>query len=114
MVIGHVGNRTAAASSDSRQVAADHEARALETIVGTPGVRAVTVDRLQYVTARVAGGASRVTTVSTLAADEALRWQRVTQGRVPGGAGRGVPAGRRGGGVGRVRAGQGPLGRLQV
>lgn len=94
VVIGHVGDRTAASSEEGRQAAADQEARALEIIGATTGVRAVTVDRLRYVTARTQGEASRGTTVSTLAADDGLRWQRVTDGRVPGAPGEvALPAG---------------------
>ncbi|MVZ89963.1 FtsX-like permease family protein [Microbacter sp. ANSKLAB05] len=83
VVIEGVGDRTAASSSEGREAAAEQEARALEIIAATPGVRAVTVDRLDYVTVRVAGEASRGTTVSTLAADEDLRWQPLAEGRAP-------------------------------
>lgn len=83
VVIEGVGDRTAASSSEGREAAAEQEARALEIITATPGVSAVTVDRLHFVTARVAGEASRGTTVSTLAADEQLRWQPLAEGRAP-------------------------------
>lgn len=83
VIVGHVGDRTAATSDESTQAAVNQEAQAFDIIVSTPGVRVATVDRLQNVSVRTEGRAAQGTTVSTLAGDEALRWQPVSEGRAP-------------------------------
>ncbi|KAA0919008.1 ABC transporter permease [Dietzia sp. ANT_WB102] len=83
VLVQNLGDRTSAGSDAAREEAAEAQRLGLETIAATPGVRAATVDAQTYVRVRVEGRAQQVTTSTTLASDEGLRWQPLSEGRVP-------------------------------
>ncbi|GAA4473135.1 FtsX-like permease family protein [Rhodococcus olei] len=81
---------------------AAHAHAAAERVSGLPGVVAVAADASAPVKVSAAGHGTKYGTVTSLASAEALRWQRLAQGRFPAGpgevalgSGSGVPIGTR-------------------
>ena len=83
VLVQNLGDRTSAGSEAAREEAAESQRLGLEAIAATPGVRAVTVDAQTYVRVRVEGRAQQMTTTTTLATDDGLRWQPLAGGRLP-------------------------------
>ncbi|UVE96294.1 ABC transporter permease [Dietzia sp. B32] len=87
VLVQNLGDRTSAGTDAARDEAAESQRLGLEAIAATPGVRAATVDAQTYVRVRVEGRAQQVTTTTTIATDDGLRWQPLADGRLPGAPG---------------------------